>query len=146
MKATDSVVSEISPADKMKELIRSVDSLSKQVVRWQGGQDNVYSEALEALGSQVDEVRSELDNMSSRIKSCDERLESLFQSSPGVTKKLTPQHLLVRVTRLEGLVSELTEKFKSDASIAKKQFIACLVALGVAVVLWGTWMWVAVIR
>ena len=141
MMVTNTTVSEISSADRVKELIRMVDSLAKQVKRWQEMQSNAYSEVVETLESRVDEIGGELGGVASRIKTYDEIFESASKSSLDTAEIPVLEHLAFRVAHLEKWVAKLDDRFKKDASLARKQFIISLVTLGAAAAFFGVAIW-----
>ncbi|HEY33106.1 MAG TPA: hypothetical protein G4O10_08385 [Dehalococcoidia bacterium] len=137
----NTTANETSSADRVKELIQIVESLAEQVRRWQDKQEKTYSSGLEALKSQVDEIGSELNNVSSCINTYNEVLESVPKSSLGATEIPVLEHLALRVTHMERWVAKLEEKFRKDASMARKQFYVSLVTLAAAAVFLGVAVW-----
>jgi septation ring formation regulator EzrA len=141
METTNTTTSETSSADKIKGLIHIVESLAEQVRHWQDKQEKTYSPVLEALKSRVDEIESELSNASSRMNTYNEMLESASESSIGATEIPVLEHLALRVTHMERWVAKLEEKFRRDASMARKQFAISLVTLVAAAVFLGVTVW-----
>ena len=133
--------SETSSADRVRELIRMVDSLARQVKRWQDTQGNTYNSAIEALESRVGELGSELGEVSSRMNAYSEVLEPTSESSLDTAEIPVLEHLAFRVAHLEKWVAKLDDSFKKDASLARKQFIISLVTLGTAAVFFGVAIW-----
>ena len=133
--------SETSSADRVRELIRMVDSLARQVKRWQDTQGNTYNSAIEALESRVGEIGSELGEVSSRVNAYSEVLEPASESSSDTAEIPVLEHLAFRVAHLEKWVAKLDDSFKKDASLARKQFIISLVTLGTAAVFFGVAIW-----
>lgn len=134
---------ETSSADRVRELIHMVDSLAKQVKRWQETQDSTYHSTLEALESRVGEIGNELDQVSSRVNVYSEMFESPSESSLDSTDIPVLEHLAFRVAHLEKWVAKLDDSFRRDASLARKQFVISLVALGAATVFFGVTIWFA---
>jgi len=141
MGATNIAASETSSADKVKQLIQGVENLAEQVRRWQVEQEKTYSSDLEALRNQVDEIGGELSDVSSRINTYNETLQSTSRSSIGATEIPVLEHLALRVTHMERWVAKLEEKFRKDASMARKQFVISLVTLIAAAVFFGVAVW-----
>ena len=141
MGATNTAASETSSTDKVKELIRGVEGLAEQVRRWQENQEKTYSSDLEALKSQVDEIGSELSDVSSRMNNYNGMLESASKTSIEATDIPVLEHLALRVTHMERWVAKLEEKFRKDASMARKQFIISLVTLIAAAAFLGVAVW-----
>jgi hypothetical protein len=133
--------SEISSADRVRELIHMVDSLAKQVKRWQETQDSTYHSTIEALESRVSEIGGELEQLSSRISVYSEMLEPTSESTLDTTDIPVLEHLAFRVAHLEKWVAKLDDRFKRDASLARKQFIISLVTLGAAAAFFGITIW-----
>lgn len=133
--------SETSSTDRVRELIRMVDSLARQVKRWQDTQGNTYSSAIEALESRVGKLGSELGEVSSRMNAYSEVLEPTSESSLDTAEIPVLEHLAFRVAHLEKWVAKLDDSFKKDASLARKQFIISLVTLGTAAVFFGVAIW-----
>ena len=141
MGATNTAASETSSADKVKELIRGVEGLAEQVKRWQENQEKTHSSDLEALKNQMDEIGSELSNVSSRMNNYNGMLESASKSSIEATDIPVLEHLALRVTHMERWVAKLEEKFRKDASMARKQFVISLVTLVAAAAFFGVAVW-----
>ena len=141
MGVTNTTTSETSSADKVKELINGVESLAEQVRHWQDKQEKTHSSDLEVLKSRVDEIGSELRDISSRMNNYNGMLESVSKASIGATDIPVLEHLALRVTHMERWVAKLEEKFRKDASIARKQFIISLVTLVAAAVFFGVAVW-----
>lgn len=146
--AVAEVVSETSLPDKVDALRSNIESLSEEVQSWRTWQKNTHIEALETLSSQVSEIQDEWATVSGSMKSQYERLEAALQSFPGIIEASTLKALSLRVTHLEQLVSQLFQESqaKSSTAGAHKQFIISLVALGVTVVLWATWIGLALLK
>jgi hypothetical protein len=132
MEVTNTTAGQVSSADMVRELVRMVDGLANQVKRWQETQSNAYSEVVKTLEGRVDEIGSELDSIASRIKSYDEAFEPASKSSLDDTEIPVLEHLAYRVAHLEKWVTQLDDKFKKDASLARKQFFISLGMLGAA--------------
>ncbi|UCB43105.1 MAG: hypothetical protein JSV77_00195 [Dehalococcoidales bacterium] len=137
----NTTASETPSADKVKELIQGVGSLAEQVRRWQDKQEKTHSSDLETLKNQVDEIGSELSEVSSRINTYNEMLESASTSPIGAAEIPVLEHLALRVTHIERWVAKLEEKFRKDASMARKQFVISLVTLAAAAVFLGVAVW-----
>jgi len=137
----NTTASETSSADKVKELIQGVENLAEQVRRWQDKQEKTYTSDLETLKSRVGEIGSELSGVSSRINTYNEMLKSASKSSLGAAEIPVLEHLALRVTHMERWVAKLEEKFRKDASMARKQFIISLVTLVAAAVFLGVAVW-----
>ena len=135
------VASEISSADRVRELIRMVNGLATQVQRWQDTQDNTYHSAIEALESRVGEIGNELDEVSSRMSTYSEILEPTSKASLDTAEIPVLEHLAFRVAHVEKWVAKLDDKFKKDASLARKQFIISMATLGAAAVFFGVAIW-----
>jgi archaellum component FlaC len=138
---TTTAASETSSTDRIRELIRMVDGLAKQVKRWQETQNDNNRSAIEALESRVGEIGTELGEVSSRINTYSEMFESTSESSMDAAEIPVLEHLAFRVAHLEKWVAKLDDKFKKDASLARKQFIISLVTLGAAAVFLGIAIW-----
>jgi DNA repair exonuclease SbcCD ATPase subunit len=140
--AVNGMVSETALSDKVEELRTNLENISEEVQSWRTWQKDIYAGVLETLKSQVDEIESEWDNVSTTMKAQREKLETLLQSFPGVIETSTLRALSLRVTHLERLVSELVgeSNAKSTTARARKQLIISLAALGVTVVLWGIFL------
>jgi uncharacterized protein YukE len=138
---TATAASETSSADRIRELIRMVDSLAKQVKHWQEKQDDTYRATIEALESRVGEIGTELGEVSSRINTYSEMFESTSESSMDAAEIPVLEHLAFRVAHLEKWVTKLDDRFKKDKSLARKQFIISLVTLGAAAVFLGVAIW-----
>jgi len=132
MEVSNTTTGQASSADMVRELVRMVDSLANQVKRWQETQGNAYSEVVKTLEGRVDEMGSEMDSIASRIKSYDEAFEHGSKSSLDDTEIPVLEHLAFRVAHLEKWVTQLDDKFKKDASLARKQFFISLGMLGAA--------------
>jgi hypothetical protein len=132
MEVTNTTAGQASSADMVRELVRMVDGLANQVKRWQEMQSNAYSETIESLESRVGEIGGELDSIASRIKGYDEAFEHGSRSSLDDTEIPVLEHLAFRVAHLEKWVTQLDDKFKKDASLARKQFFISLGMLGAA--------------
>lgn len=141
MGAANTATSETSSADKIKELIHGVEVLAEQVKRWQENQAKTYSADLEALRNQVDTMGNELSNVSSRMNNHNGVPESASRTDIEASDIPVLEHLALRVTHMERWVSKLEEKFRKDASIARKQFIISLVTLVAAAVFLGVAVW-----
>ncbi len=135
------VASETSSANRVRELIRMVNGLATQVKRWQDTQDNTYHSAIEALESRVGEIGNELDEVSSRMNTYSEILEPTSKASLDTAEIPVLEHLAFRVAHLEKWVAKLDDKFKKDASLARKQFIISVATLGAAAVFFGVAIW-----
>ena len=146
--AVNEVVSETSLSDKVEELRTNLENMSEEVQSWRTWQKNTYVEVLETLKSQVDEIESEWDSVSTTMKTQREKLETLLQSFPGVIETSTLQALSLRITHLEKLVSELVgeSNTKSTTARARTQLIISFVALAVTVVLWGIFIVINLIK
>ena len=146
--AVNEVVSETSLSEKVDELSTLIDNISEDVQSWRTSRKDSYVEALETLKSQVEEIQSEWENVSTSMKAQRERLESVLQSFPGVIETSTLRALSLRVTHLEQLLSELFQEShaKSTKIGARKQLTISLVALGITVVLWALWIVLAVTK
>ena len=136
------IVGETSLADKVEELRTYINNISEDVESWRTSRVETYIEALEILKSQVDEVQTEWNSVSSSMKAQRERLESILESFPGIIETSTLRALSLRVTHLESLVTKLVEESnaQSSATRARKQLTISLVALGVTVALWILWI------
>ena len=141
MGATNMAASETTSTEKVKELIHGVEGLAEQVKRWQENQAKTYSSDLEALKNQVDRIGSELSNVSSRMNNYDGVLESASKTDIEASDIPVLEHLALRVTHMERWVAKLEEKFRKDASMARKQFIISLVTLIAAAVFLGVAVW-----
>lgn len=141
MGATNTATSETTSVDKVKELIHGVEGLAEQVKRWQENQAKTYSSDLEALKNQVDKIGGELSNVSSRMNNYDGVLESASKTDIEASDIPVLEHLALRVTHMERWVAKLEEKFRKDASMARKQFIISLVTLIAAAVFLGVAVW-----
>lgn len=145
--AVSSVVSETSLAERVEALRTSLENVSEEVEGWRTWRKSTYLEVLEALKSQVEDIHGEWDNVSARMKTQSEKLESLLQSFPGVIETSTLKALSLRVSHLEQLISQLFQESnaKSVSIGTRKQLVISLVALGVTVVLWVTFILLNVI-
>jgi len=141
MGAANTATSETSSADKVKELVHGVEILAEQVKRWQENQAKTYSSDLEALRNQVNAMGNELSNVSSRMNNYNGMLESSSRADIEASDIPVLEHLALRVTHMERWVSKLEERFRKDASIARKQFIISLVTLVAAAVFLGVAVW-----
>ncbi|MBN1176790.1 MAG: hypothetical protein JXA51_03830 [Dehalococcoidales bacterium] len=136
------IVGETSLAEKVEELGTYINNISEDVEKWRTSRVETYIEALETLRSQVDEVQSEWDTVSTSMKAQRERLESVLESFPGIIETSTLRALSMRMTHLEGLVTKLVDESNTYSSNvrARKQLTISLVALGVTVALWVLWI------
>jgi hypothetical protein len=141
MEVTNTTSGQATSADRVRELVRMVDSLANQVKRWQEMQSNAYSEVIKSLESRVDEIGTELNSMASRIKSYDEAFEHGSKSSLDDTEIPVLEHLAYRVAHLEKWVAKLDDTFKKDASLARKQFFISLGMLGAAAAFFIVAIW-----
>ena len=130
-----------SDTGKVGELIRNVDRLAEDVKRWQYSQERNYSTALETLRNRIDEIGSELENMSSRVTTYDEMKKYGSQSPVEAGDMPVFEHLKFRVSHLERWVSQLDDKFKKDSSIARKQFIISITTLVAVAAFIGITIW-----
>ena len=140
--AVTEVVSETSLADKVDDLRTYIDNISEDVEGWRTSRAETYVEALETLKSQVEEIQTEWNVVSSSMKSQRERLESLLDSFPGAIETSAVRALSLRVSHLEKLVSGLVDESntKDSSKRAQKQMTISLVALAVTVALWALWI------
>lgn len=145
--AVAETVSESSLTEKVDALRASIETISLEVQGWRTATKDTHVEALENLKKQVNEIQSEWDSVSDKMKNQSDRLETLLQSFPGVIETSTLRALSLRLTQLEQLVSRLFEESNARAtsSRARKQLIISLVALGSTVVLWGVWIVLSVL-
>lgn len=116
-------VREISSADRVRELIHIMNSLTKHVRCWQDTQDNTYHSAIEALESKLGEIRYKLSEVSSHMNAYSEILESTSESSLNTMEMPVLEPLALRVSHLEKWVAQSDDKFKKDASLARKQLL-----------------------
>lgn len=146
--AVSEVVSETSLADKVDELRTFIENISEDVQSWPKSRVETYIESLETLKSQVDDIQSEWNTVSTGVKTQQDRLESLLESFPGIIETSTLRALSLRMTHLEKLVSNLVgeSNAKTWSSGARKQMVISLVALGVTVILWTLWIVLSFIR
>lgn len=140
--AVGEVVSETSLADKVEELRTYIDNISEDVQSWRSSRAQTYAEALETLKSQVEEIQTEWNAVSSGMKTHRERLEALLESFPGAIETSAVRALSLRVSHLEKLVADLVDETNTKDSTrrAKKQVTISLVALAVTVALWALWL------
>jgi len=140
--AVDATVSETSLPDKVTELYSILENLSGEVDSWRSWQKTDYLAIIETLKSQVEEIQSEWDNVSSSVSLQQEKLESLLQSFPGIIETATLKALAMRVSHLEKLVNQLLSESQAQANVkgTRRQFIISIVALGVTIVLWGLFL------
>jgi len=143
IKQTVDEVQETHLDEKVEALRSNIDNISEDVQTWRLPERDTYLEALESLRGHVGEIESEWGTVSATMKTQRERLESLLESFPGVIETSSIRVLALRLNHLEGLVSKLVEEenTKTTASTTRKQLIISFVALGVTVVLWGTFIW-----
>jgi hypothetical protein len=120
-----------------------VDSLAKQVKHWQETQGSTYHSTIKALESRVSEIGNELDQVSLRVNTCNGMLEFPSESSLDTADIPVVEHLAARVAHLEKWVTRLDDRFRRDASLARKQFIISLVTLGAAAIFFGVSIWFA---
>jgi len=146
-KAVNEVVTETSLAEKVEDLRLILENISEDVEAWRSSRKDSYLEALETLKSQVEEIQSEWNNVSTSMKSQRERLESLLESFPGIIETSTLRALSLRLTHVEKLVSELITESNVEAAAqgSRKQLIISLAALGVTIILWGIFIGLNVI-
>lgn len=130
-----------SDTGKVEELIRNVDRLAEDVKRWQYRQERSYSLPIEALKNRVDEIGSELENMSSRVTTYDGMKKFVSQSPVEAADMPILEHLKFRVSHLERWVAQLDDKFKKDSSIARKQFVISLTTLVAVAAFIGITIW-----
>ena len=142
IKQTVDEVHETHLDEKVEALRSNIDNISEDVQTWRLPERDTYLEALESLRGHVGEIESEWGTVSATMKTQRERLESLLESFPGVIETSSIRVLALRLNHLEGLVSKLVEEAntKTTASTTRKQLIISFVALGVTVVLWGTFI------
>ena len=142
IKQTVDEVHETHLDEKVEALRSNIDNISEDVQTWRLPERDTYLEALESLKGHVGEIESEWGTVSATMKTQRERLESLLESFPGVIETSSIRVLALRLNHLEGLVSKLVEEAntKTTASTTRKQLIISFVALGVTVVLWGTFI------
>jgi hypothetical protein len=140
--AVDATVSETSLPDKVTDLRVMLDNLSEEVDSWKTWHKIDYLAVIETLKSQVEEIQSEWNNVSSGVSLQQEKLESLIQSFPGVIETATLKALTLRIDHLEKLVSQLFSESQATASArgTKRQFVISLVALSVTVILWAVFI------
>lgn len=142
IKQTVDEVHETHLDEKVEALRSNIDNISEDVQTWRLPERDTYLEALESLRGHVGEIESEWGTVSATMKTQRERLESLLESFPGVIETSSIRVLALRLNHLEGLVSKLVEEAntKTTTSTTRKQLIISFVALGVTVVLWGTFI------
>lgn len=140
--AVTGFTTETSLSDKVEELRTNLDNLSDEVESWRSWRKDTYLEVLETLKYQVEEIQKEWDSVAGSMKTQRERLESLLQSFPGVIETSAIKALSLRVTHLEQLVSELFHESQARAGTtrARKQLTIPLIALGVTVILWASFL------
>ena len=126
---------------KVEELIRNVDRLAEDVKRWQYRQERSSSFSIEALKNRVEEIGSELENMSSRVTTYDGMKKFVSQSPVEAGDMPILEHLKFRVSHLERWVTQLDDKFKKDSSIARKQFVISLTTLVAVAAFIGIAIW-----
>ncbi|UCB43594.1 MAG: hypothetical protein JSV77_02800 [Dehalococcoidales bacterium] len=132
-------LAETTLSGKMADLHIMLDNLSEEVDGWRNWQKTDYLEVIETLKSQVLEIQGEWHSVALTMQNQREKLESMFQSFPGVIETATLRALSLRLSHLEQLVSQLFQESYVKKSIhgTRKQLIVSLVALGTTVVLWG---------
>lgn len=141
-KAVGEAVSETNLSGKMADLNTMLENLNYEVDSLRGWHKTDYPEAIEALKSQVQEIRDEWQNFHQGIQTQREKFESVLQTFPGVIETATLKALSLRVIHLEQLVSELFQEThaRSTARGARKQLMISIAALGVTVILWAVFI------
>jgi molecular chaperone GrpE (heat shock protein) len=124
---------------KMIDLHTMLENLSEEVDGWRTWHKTDYLEVIETLKSQVLEIQDEWHSVSAIMQNQREKMESMFQSFPGVIETATIRALALRLSHLEELVSQLLQEsyIKKSVHGTRKQLVISVVALGVTVVLWG---------
>lgn len=140
--AVDLKLAETNLSSKMADLHVMLENLSEEVDGWRTWHRTDYLAVIEALKSQVLEIQEEWHSVSTSMQNQREKLESMFQSFPGVIETATVRALSLRVSHLEELVSQLFQESYVKKSIdgSRKQMIISLSAIGVTVVLWGVFI------
>lgn len=126
-------------SNKMVDLHIMLENLSEEVDGWRAWHKTDYLEVIETLKSQVLEIQGEWHSVSVTMQNQRDKMESMFQSFPGVIETATIKALSLRLSHLEELVSQLLQESYIKKSIlgSRKQLIISMVALGVTIVLWG---------
>lgn len=135
-------IAETNLSGKMADLHIMLENLSEEVDGWRTWHKTDYLAVIETLKSQVLEIQDEWHSVASSMQNQREKLESMFQSFPGVIETATVRALSLRVSHLEQLVSQLFQESYVKKSIrsSRKQMIISLAAIGVTVVLWGVFI------
>ncbi|MFC2039092.1 hypothetical protein ACFLUG_04915 [Chloroflexota bacterium] len=146
--AVDITVSAAVLPGKVEDLRDMLENLSEEVASWKTWQKNDHLGAIETIKSQVDEINSEWDNVSSSLLIRHEKLESLLQTVPGIIETSTLKSLSLRVTHLEQLLSQIFNESQTKVALkgSKRQFIISTAALGVTIVLWGVFIITSIVN
>lgn len=138
----DLKLAETNLSSKMADLHVMLENLSEEVDGWRTWHKTDYLEVIETLKSQVLEIQDEWHSVAESMQNQREKLESMFQSFPGVIETATVRALSLRVSHLEQLVSQLFQEsyVKKSINSSRKQMIISLSAIGVTVVLWGVFI------
>ena len=130
-----------SEHDKVSELIRNVDRLAEDVKRWQYRQERGSSISIESLKDRVDAMWGKLEDLSSRVTTYDTMKKLASQPSTEATDIRILEHLTFRVTQLEKWVAQIEDRFKKDASIARKQMVVSLITFIAVAAFIGISIW-----
>lgn len=135
-------IAETNLSGKMADLHVMLENLSEEVDGWRTWHKTDYLAVIETLKSQVLEIQDEWHSVATSMQNQREKLESMFQSFPGVIETATVRALSLRVSHLEQLVSQMLEESYVKKSIrsSRKQMIISLASIGVTVVLWGVFI------
>ena len=127
---------------KMVDLNIMLENLSEEVDGWRIWHKTDYLEVIETLKSQVLEIQGEWHGVAATMQNQREKMESMFQSFPGIIETATLRALALRLSHLEELVSQLLQEsyIKKSVQGTRKQLVISVVALGVTVVLWGVFI------
>lgn len=133
---------ETTLSNKMVDLHIMLENLSEEVDGWRAWHKTDYLEAIETLKSQVLEIQGEWHNVGATMQNQRDKMESMFQSFPGVIETAMLKALSLRLSHLEELVSQLLQEsyIKKSVRGSRKQLIISMVSLGLTVVLWGLWL------
>ena len=143
----DSSPAETILSGKMVDLHIMLENLSEEVDGWRAWHKTDYLEAIETLKSQVLEIQNEWHNVAISMQNQRDKMESMFQSFPGVIETATLKALSLRLSHLEELVSQLLQEsyIKKSVRGSRRQLVISFVALGVTVVLWGVFIGINII-